>query len=143
MIIRPFEAGDIARILVKNNQLLEWDNAKNDDAVLVNTYAFTAVHEGEVIACAGMLPKYYGIADVWAMFSDRTSEFRFTIFKQLKKHIELLKSCDYHYFMTPVRKDSNESIKFIEALGFKRTGELNKYLWKQDYWLYSLYVGEE
>ena len=141
MIIRPFEKGDISRILVKDNQINEWNDARSQDGLLVDTYAFTAVHDGEVIACAGMVPRYtyaLGIVDVWAMFSDRLGEFKLPIYRQMKKHIKLLREAGWHHFSTPVIKSSDEAIRFIESFGFKRIGELNKYLWKQDYWLYGL-----
>lgn len=143
MIIRPFEVGDIRRVLVKDAQLTEWVEAQSNEHDLANTYAFTLVHDGEVIACAGMIPKYYGIAEVWAMFSDRTGEFKLSIIKAMRKHIKLIKECGTHYLMTPVKKSSPEAVRFIEAMGFQKSGELNKYLWKEDYWLYTQYLGED
>lgn len=138
MIIRKYEKGDITRIIVKDRQFQEWLGSKDYDDALLNAYAFTAVHDGEIIAMAGFFPKYQGIGDVWALFSERTGEFKFTIVKQLRRHIELLKGCGFHYFMTPVKMSEPEAIKFIEAVGFTKCGELYKYLWDEDYYLYCL-----
>jgi RimJ/RimL family protein N-acetyltransferase len=138
MIIRPYESGDIKRIIVRNELMKEWAGSQKSDVALCDTYCFTAVHHGEVIAIAGFFQRFEGICDIWALFSDRASEFRFSIVKAILKHIKALKEFGFHCFTTPVRKSDEVAIRFIEALKFNRCGELNKYLWKEDFWLYSL-----
>lgn len=143
MIVRKFQASDLYSIQVKTEQTLDWGYSTQHAKFMEGQYSFTGVDdEGNVIACAGLMPLFPGVGSIWAMFSDELPKHKLAVIRELRKHLKHLQDHDYFRMETVVRKDHPTSLRFIEAVGFKRTGDKERYAFGLDFWEYSL-VKEE
>lgn len=139
MIVRKFVKSDLYQLDIRKQQINDWALAIEMKDMVEAQYAFTAIDDnGKVIAMAGMLAVSENIGTIWALFSDDIHTNKLSIIKHIKRHINWLQKCGFYHLDTLVRMDFPEAIRFIEALGFTRTGEKRRYRFDLDYWEYSL-----
>lgn len=83
----------------------------------------TIMSEDKVLGCAGVFENFPGSAEAWAVFSEDIGKYKYTLFREIKKHFA---DYDFIRLQTTARADFKEAQKFILALGFKREARMRK-----------------
>lgn len=142
MIVIEFEPFHAELIHVKYEQLGEMPHFIDMMESLNNTYAWSGVEDGQVIACGGMVPLHPGCGDIWALFSDDFKHHKVEALKALKLHIDNLQNQGYERLQTTVLSNYKIGKRFVEWLGFKNEGTMRKYIDGVDYDRYAKIRGE-
>lgn len=142
MIVIEFEPFHAELIHVRYEQLGEMPNFQANMEQLNNTYAWTGVHDGQVIGCAGMVPLLPGCGEIWALFSDALPRHKVSMIKELRRHIANLQDQGYPRLQTVVQSDFETGKRFVERLGFVNEGKMRKYMNGVDYDRYANVGGE-
>lgn len=100
--------------------------------------SYTIYHDKTPIACAGIIPIYPGVAEVWALTGKLVNKYPLAFHKACKKIVaEALES--NHRVQCTVEASYDKSVKWIEALGFEREGTLRGFnAYAEDYYMYSI-----
>jgi hypothetical protein len=90
--------------------------------------AFTVFNEGELVCSAGLAVLWPGVAEAWALFTPLVKELTREMIRVLKRGLEeLAGSLKLHRIQTAVQADFLQGRKFIQVLGFKEEGHMEKY----------------
>jgi len=105
----------------------------------LNNFTYTLVVNSEVIAVFGLKQMWTGVAEIWALTSELVHKYPVHFHKEclklIKTHGDVL---ELHRVQCSVRADYPEGLKWIESMGFKKEGLMEKYgPNKMDYYLYA------
>ncbi len=105
----------------------------------LNNFTYTLIAEKDVIAVFGLKQMWPGVAEIWALTSELVHKYPVFFHKEciklIKTHAEVLK---LHRVQCSVRADYEEGLKWIESMGFKKEGLMEKYgPNKMNYYLFS------
>jgi RimJ/RimL family protein N-acetyltransferase len=137
MIFVPFNELQLSGLNVREEQREEFLNHLQYLPAYANTYAFTAMYDGEVIAMGGVVTVQPGNGELWALFSDKLPRYRKSIIKEVKWHIENMMT-EYVRLQAQVRADFPQGQRFVEWLGFEKVGLDRMYANGRDYFRYAL-----
>tara|TARA_R100000306_G_C4354253_1_gene131798 strand:+ start:582 stop:1016 length:435 start_codon:yes stop_codon:yes gene_type:complete len=85
--------------------------------------AYTGLREGKVVACAGIMPLWNGVADLWMYLGKETFTDKRLACKVIKYYLDdIIKRHDIHRFQAVVKADYCKGIRFAEFFGFKAEG---------------------
>jgi len=105
--------------------------------------AFTGVHDGEVIACGGIIPLWKHVGEAWVITSELVERFPFTFAKTIRRNLRLLiDTMGLDRVQTVIHADHEVSIKWAERMGFVDEGKMRKYINGHDYYRYA-WIREE
>lgn len=103
--------------------------------------AFTAISNGDIIACGGVVPFWKGVGEAWLITSDLTEKFKIFFAKTVHNKLEeIIKLMDFKRVQALIDSEHLIGQRFIERLGFKNeTPEgMKKYIGGRTFYRYSL-----
>lgn len=94
--------------------------------------ALTAIHQGEVICCAG-IARTDGYGTLWAYLAKGHPHAFISLHK---KAVRLIQSCELQHLEATVQKDFKAGERWLKLLGFKMEKPLPNYVLGQDHTLW-------
>lgn len=89
-------------------------------AGIPNGAAFTMTYQGNIVACAGVVPLWPGVAQGWCIGSIYVHELRWTFVKLVKSGMATLENeFNLHRLQATVMADNMRSQRWLKRLGFK------------------------
>lgn len=108
--------------------LLFTNDTESMYANCVKGLAFTALHYGQPIACAGIRHLWSGVAEAWVLFGPEVVNHSFFVFKKTKRYLcHLIEKHRLHRLQAYCRTDFPEAINFLHHLGFEVEGKARRY----------------
>jgi|TARA_R110001592_G_scaffold211878_1_gene463974 hypothetical protein len=90
--------------------------------------AFTALDNGYLIACAGIIPLWSGVGEAWFLASERLHDYSKPIIKAVTKDFKkIIEEHEFKRVQAAVRTDWPEAQRFSRFLGFKQEGLMEKF----------------
>jgi len=86
--------------------------------------AWTGIVNGHIIAAAGFIPMWDGVAECWFIGSDRIQTRIKSVLKTTK---QIINEVSYKRLHSNVRADWMKAIRFAEVLGFEKEGLMKKF----------------
>ena len=87
---------------------------------------YTGIYKGKIVACAGFIEMWPGVATAWAVLVQSIP--RFAVHRAVKKGLAtLIESCNYYRVQASVPVDHKAGIRWLEGLGFKQEAVMVKY----------------
>jgi RimJ/RimL family protein N-acetyltransferase len=127
MIVRPWTLGDTERLHMQPAQeyLGHIVNVGVDFTELANHgFAWTAEHDGQVIAIAGVLPQWENRATAWALIAKSAGEH----FKAIHDAVvEFLDRAPFRRIDATVDVGFTQGHRWIKMLGFELEGYMRAY----------------
>lgn len=101
--------------------------------------AFTGLVGGYCIGMGGVFPLWPGTAECWLFSSDHFDKYPKFVFKMARQVLDLADNhFEIHRLQASVRADADVNRRFIERLGFKNEGIMEKYgIHGEDYIRYA------
>ena len=137
MEVRKFRPQDLCAIHLQPNQKIAPEGIEPLDfgsQLSVFSETFTATHDGEVIACVGLIPFSGHCRRVWAYLSADSGRV------MLLLHRNILRWLRYHgagRIEATIACDFLAAIRWAEMLGFEREGPMKQFERGRDYFLYA------
>ncbi len=101
------------------------DHAK---ALAMFSDAYTALRRGKVVGCAGIIPLWNGVADLWMYLGKETFTDKLFACKIIKYYLnDIIKRHDIHRIQAVVKADYCQGIRFAELFKFKPEGTMKAY----------------
>jgi hypothetical protein len=124
--IVPFEPWHLHSIVLQPAQAFIGSDLTPEmaDALAKIGDAYTALHEGLVMGCAGVAPLHPGNASAWAVLGQCGPRFFVRIHKAALRYFA---GQDYRRIQTAVRTDFEAGHRWARALGFENEGTMRKY----------------
>lgn len=96
--------------------------------------AHTAMVDGMVIGCAGVVMMWEGVGHAWAVFGELFPKFPVFMTKVTKNHIKQITE-DYSMkrVQTLIESGNERNMRWAEYLGFEREGTMRRYYHGRDY----------
>ena len=119
MIVRPWIVGDSAKVLLQPAQQYTADIADvTSDLTPLSELglAWTGEHEGQVIACGGLLPHWPGRATAWMLIGQAAGPHFAAIHKRVARG---LVTHPYRRVEAHVDVGFTEGIRWMKMLGFE------------------------
>lgn len=121
MQVVPFQADHLEQLPLQDSQMhLSGWVSEEQGIVLEGSPSYTAIHDGEPIAVAGILPCWHGRAIAWAFLSDMGANHFISVHRAVKKFLD---GCYVHRIEMSVDCDFPEAHRWAEMLGFKMEAE--------------------
>jgi len=139
--LRPYQPEDYLNVSRREFDLYTFGTRGNPEIIakqLLDGKAFTGVCEKGLIACAGVLPLWRGVAEAWCVGSPLIEHFKFSFPKVVHRKItEMINYYGLDRLQTIVDREFITSIKWLERMGFQYEGEMPKYIAGRTYWRYA------
>ena len=118
-ILIPFEAKHVMMMQNRENVMDEpWSLALEKQLA---GPAFTAICDGQVLGCAGLILPWPGIGLAWMELSEQADQYRLWLTKVTRRVLtDLMRAHRLHRVEVVVLADSPRNQRWIEALGFTR-----------------------
>lgn len=117
MTVIPFEVSHLRLMKVQPAQQAVLQHVTDDFlSLLENTNAFTAVVDGEVIACAGVIEYYKGRGEAWSYLSADLGSNMVAVYRAIKSYLDTV---DVRRIEITVDTDFAEGHRFAKLLGFE------------------------
>lgn len=128
MIVVPYESGHMMELVAKG--CMECVRVEVDETVEVlarkralDIGASTVLHNGEVIACAGVQELWPGIGEIWSLFSLSTDEHYIQVSRIARDVVEnIMGSGRIRRLQCHVRMDFYRGLRLAQFLGFTEEG---------------------
>lgn len=129
MHIVPFEAEHALKIVLQRAQALVDHGRRDEDyarALEQVGGGYTAIDNGEVIACAGMVEQWPGRALAWAMLTDDLGPMRFVrVSRAIRRALDM---AQWNRIEMQVDADHPQAIRWAELLGFEVESKMRRFL---------------
>jgi hypothetical protein len=90
--------------------------------------AYTALSNGRVLGCVGILPLWMGVMDLWMYIGKDAFADKRTILKIINIYLEaLIEKYDIHRLQAMVKSDYVAGLRFAKFFGFESEGEAKQY----------------
>ncbi len=117
MMIVPFETSHLRLMNVQPSQQAVLQHVTDDFlSLLQNTNAFTAIVDGEIVACAGVIEYYKGRGEAWSYLSSDLGSNMVLVFRAIKNYLDTV---DVRRIEMTVDVDFAEGHRFAKLLGFE------------------------
>jgi hypothetical protein len=126
MTIEPLIADHVMNVLLQPSQacFASSIDAEYANRLVVSGPAFSAIHNGEVLACAGLIPQWEGRAIAWALVAAEAGPHFVRIHKAVKRFLELQKIRRIETWVYPTFEPAH---RWMRLLGFKLEGRMTAY----------------
>lgn len=126
--IRPHEEK------IKNNKDFEKWAKLNEEST-----SFSGFCDGKLIGCAGIRIVWEGVGEAWALASQDIYKHPKSAFKNVRDYLDkIIKEQGFWRVQANVRIDNPMGIKFVQMLGFKIEGKMEKFnIDKTDAYLFA------
>lgn len=137
MIVVPYLPAHLNAIITSPYQveLAHHDLSKHADYLATFGEAFTALDNGEVVGCGGLVSGGSGRADVWAIMGALTKGKMFAVTKVVRSFLDK-KNKEYDRLDTIVKADFDLGKKWAEMLGFEYEATHTRFANGDDYYRY-------
>ena len=139
--VRPYQPEDYLDISRREFDLYTFGERGNPEIIAKQLFygkAFTGICEKGLIACAGVIPLWRGVAEGWCVGSPLIEQFRFTFPKMVHKKIqELINYYQLDRLQTIVHPDFVVSQNWLKRMGFKDEGPMERYIAGKTYLRYA------
>jgi ribosomal protein S18 acetylase RimI-like enzyme len=126
MHIEPFEPKHLESLILQPSQTVfssffdtEYGKSLQDAGP-----CFTAIEDGQVLCCSGVVNQWHNRGIAWALMSDHVGGKFVRIHKAVKRFLE---STDLVRIEAYVDADFDAGHRWIQMLGFEREGYAKKY----------------
>lgn len=140
-VLREYIPEDYMRIGRREFDLVTFQNFINPNAVATNLakgIAFTGLVNDDVMACGGILPLWKGVGEAWVVTSPLVVSyptfFAKTIYRKLLAIVEILR---LERVQTTVDAEHTVSLGWVEWMGFKQEGLMERYIGGRDFYRYA------
>lgn len=130
------------RIKRRDFDMLTFLNFPNPRVIarnLLRGMAITGFHNGEILACGGVMPLWKGVGEAWVVTSPLVEKCPFffmrTVWRRLLTFISIM---ELERVQTTVDAEHEVSLKWVERMGFKQEGLMEKYIGGRDFFRYAL-----
>jgi ribosomal protein S18 acetylase RimI-like enzyme len=127
MMIAPFHPDHLASMLLQPAQAgvqpLLGDPAYGASLAQAGP-CYSAVVDGVVIACAGLIPQWQGRAVAWALISNAAGPHFLGVHRAVRRALQVH---DFRRVETGVVVDFEEGHRWAKMLGFEREGRMRAY----------------
>ncbi len=90
--------------------------------------AFTGFSEGEIIACAGIIPLWNGVGHAWVTMGANYMNHKNFIHRQVVSYMaKIIAGMELHRVQATVVCDFMPGVLWLERMGFKLEGKLVRY----------------
>lgn len=121
--IRPFQKGDADAMLTMESLFCRTEMDK-----LPEQPAYTARHEGKLLACAGVKIYWPGVGEAWAFISPEIVNYKRELLHYMRKYIAHIAETEGLWrIQVVVRKDFPQGLRLARHLGFEMEGKMEKY----------------
>jgi len=91
-------------------------------------YAYTGVHNDNIIGCGGIYILWHGCGEAWATYPLSFRSNIYTVWKYTKKMLQnIIKEHKLHRVQAIARSDFPGGINWLKHLGFEIEGTLRRY----------------
>jgi len=130
--LRPYQPEDYLNVSRREFDQFTFGTRGNPEIIakqLLEGKAFTGVCEKGLIACAGVLPLWRGVAEAWCVGSPLIEYFRFSFPRVIhRKLTEIINFYQLDRLQTIVHPDFVVSQIWLKRMGFKNEGPMEKYI---------------
>lgn len=137
MEVRPYVPDDFLAIRLQPAQVHAWGHLQNLQtacSLATSQECFTALVDGEVIACVGLITFWEGRRHVWAYLSRDAGPHLVALTWQVRRWLR------YHgqgRIEAAIDPEFHASVRWARRLGFSREGRMAQYVPGKDYDLYA------
>ena len=97
------------------------------------------ITNGVPVACGGILPLWKGVGEGWVVTSSLVEKYPVIFAKTVwRATLRLIESMDLDRIQTVVDAEHTVSQMWVQRMGFKREGLMQKYMGGRDYIRYAL-----
>lgn len=129
-VLRPFRAEDVLEVQSRNDNLL----SKSEDGLYWTKVfaergpAYTALLEGKVVGCAGVMIIYTGVGEAWGLISEELAQYKFWLHKTVKRKLyEIMVKHGLHRLQATADIRHEVAVNWLLALGFEEEGILRQH----------------
>jgi len=144
--IRHYIPEDYLRITRRKFDMVTFLNFPDPHDIAIDLArgpAFTGVNSEKIVACAGIVPMWKGVGEAWAVTSPLVERHGLFFAKEIWKRLNaLIEIMELERVQTTVHVKHEKSIKWVERMGFKNEGKMEKYIGGEDFYRYALIKGE-
>lgn len=127
MEIVPFKASHLRAMSLQSSQAYfgnEIAKPGYGEMLEASGEAFSGIHNGMVVGCAGVVTIWENRAYIWALLSPESGRHFVQIHKAVRDKLATL---PHHRIEAAVDTNFAAGIRWIEMLGFEREGMMRKY----------------
>ena len=127
MMILPYKPEHLEELLLQPSQAYMrpfMSDKVYQNALQIEGMAFSAIMDGKVIACAGVLPLWENRGHAWALLNDNIKTNFVSIHRATARFLD---TCRMNRIETHVDKDFGCALRWMEMLGFECEGTMRKY----------------
>jgi hypothetical protein len=139
--IRRYRPEDYMKINRRKFDLLTFLNFPDPEAISKNLGkgpAFTAIANGEIIACGGIVPFWKGVGEGWVVTSELLNLYRLTFAKTVwRLFYRLIKEMNLDRVQTTIDAENVISQAWVERMGFEYEGPMRKYIDGRTFYRYA------
>lgn len=121
--IRPFQKGDADAMLTMESLFCGTEIDRRPVRP-----AYTARHNGTLLACAGVKCFWPGVGEAWAFISPEIVAYKRELLFYMRKYIQHIADTEKLWrIQAVVRKDFPQGLRLTRHLGFTMEGKLAQY----------------
>lgn len=139
MDIVPFEFDHLRQLQPREFEAAELCNQRPEEIrqrfqdYLNRGAAWTGVVGGQIIAVAGIILLWRGVAEIWAITTPLVTKYRKSFHQAIKYGLRRdIKVMDLHRVQVAVHEDHAVSRKWLKRLGFMEEGKMPGYGLQQE-----------
>jgi len=128
--VRKYQSGDSERIIPKGVYSIHSDLKERTEklAALPNVEVFCICDDDLIIGIVGATIIWNGVAEIWAVMSEKVKEYKVTTFKACWDLIDWFsKKHEIHRFFVTVSNDYEVGQRFMRRLGFIKECVMKRY----------------
>jgi RimJ/RimL family protein N-acetyltransferase len=126
MDVVPFETVHLETIMLQPAQqhFFSYFNSEYAEALKLSGPAFTGIHEGCILGCAGLVKQWENRAIAWALLSSDIGNEFVRIHRAVDRFLNLT---DFDRVEAHVDADFEQGHRWIKMLGFKEEGYMKRF----------------
>jgi RimJ/RimL family protein N-acetyltransferase len=126
MDVVPFETEHLNTIMLQpaQQQFFSYFNAEYGQALKQSGPAFTGIHEGQVLGCAGLVKQWENRAIAWALLSGNIGNEFVRIHRAVQRFLDLT---EFDRVEAHVDADFVAGHRWIRMLGFREEGYMKRF----------------
>lgn len=126
MNVVPFEPEHLETLMLQPSQahFYNFFDPAYGQALVESGPCFTGIHNGEIIACSGVIKQWDNRAIAWALISENAGRQFVRIHKAVKRFLD---TTDFNRVEAFVDAGFEEGHRWIQMLGFQREGYMREF----------------
>lgn len=128
----PFKKEHLEIMAIRNHEDRLLQNA-NTLACLEGSISFTAVRDGRIVCCYGIVPYLRDLADIWLLPSVYAEEHAVEMARESKRFLSEMQKDLGIRRMETICLDDDLHNRWMTFLGFEKEGTKRQYIGSMDY----------